>query len=187
MTPPHQLSRRQERRLDRRGPAEARRFQPAAPVLRRHHVGPLATGDLEIRFIASAASQTAVDSTCESVNMSDPASPISICAALLAIWDGGDPAGLEHLITRDYIGHMLHVGPGERTGAMYGDWIAQYRENNPGVRFEVQDQLWHEDKVWSRLVARTPDGSVAHGMNVSRFVDNKIAEEWAVWGSWQAD
>ena len=119
--------------------------------------------------------------------MSDVSSPVSTFAALLAIWDGGDPETLEHLITPDYIGHMLHLVPGERTGAMYGDWIARYRESNPGVQFEIEDQSWHDDKVWSRLVARFPDGSVAHGMNVKRFVENKIAEEWAIWGPSRAN
>jgi hypothetical protein len=27
--------------------------------------------------------------------------------------------------------------------------------------------------------------SVAHGMNVSRFEGDRIAEEWAVWSDWQ--
>ena len=108
-------------------------------------------------------------------------SPASTFAALIEVWNGGDPAHLADLISDDYVGHMLHLTSGERSGAMYADWIAHYRETNPGVRFEIEDQTSHDDKLWSRLTARSPEGSVVHGMNISRFVDGKIAEEWAIW------
>jgi len=65
---------------------------------------------------------------------------------------------------------------------MHGDRIAPFLESDPRVRFEIEDQLRHDDKVWSQLVARSSGGSVAHGMDVSRFVDNKIAQQWAIWG-----
>jgi hypothetical protein len=106
-------------------------------------------------------------------------------AWLLDLWNGGDPNGLEALITRDYVGHMLHLAEGERTAAHYPGWIRAYREANPGTRFHVDDQSASGDRLWSRLTATQGVGRRAHGMNVSRFVGDRIAEEWAVWSGWQ--
>ena len=107
-------------------------------------------------------------------------------ARLLLLWNGGDPDGVSDLITTDYRGHMLHMADGERSGEQYPQWIRDFRLARPGVRFEVADQATSGDRLWTRLVATTGDGaSVAHGMNVSRFEGDRIAEEWAIWSDWQ--
>ncbi len=79
---------------------------------------------------------------------------------------------------------MLHLVDGERTAAEYPAWIARWRESNPGTIFEVTDQGHIGSKLWTRLVARRPDGSLAKGMNQSRFEGHLLAEEWAIWSDW---
>jgi len=103
---------------------------------------------------------------------------------LLGIWNGGDPDTVHELITHDYLGHMLHLESGERTGFEYPGWIHAYREANPATRFRVVDQGATGDRLWTRLVATRAAGGAANGMNVSRFVGDRIAEEWAVWSPW---
>ena len=92
---------------------------------------------------------------------------------------------LSTLIAEDYVGHMLHLADGERTAEQYAAWIDAYRTANPEVRFVIVDQAASEDRLWSRVLATHGDGRHAHGMNVSRFVGDRIAEEWAVWSGWQ--
>jgi len=103
---------------------------------------------------------------------------------LLAIWNGSDPDAVRGLVTTGYRGHMLSVVPGERTALEYPGWIGAYHAANPGARFVVVDQSSGPDRLWTRLEASLPDGRVAHGMNVSRFEGDLIAEEWAVWSPW---
>jgi hypothetical protein len=103
---------------------------------------------------------------------------------LLLAWNDGDPERVNALITADYRGHMLHLPHGERSGADYPQWISNYRLANPGARFGVEDQSSSGDRLWTRLTARLPNGDVAHGVNISRFDGDRIAEEWAVWSTW---
>lgn len=103
---------------------------------------------------------------------------------LLGVWNDGDPDGVLALITTDYVGHMLHLSSGRRTAQEYPGWIRSYRAANPGARFGVEDQAASGDRLWTRLSAILTDGGTAHGMNVSRFVGDRIAEEWAVWSPW---
>jgi hypothetical protein len=117
----------------------------------------------------------------------DPA-PVALSARfelLLDVWRGGDLGALAGLITPDYLGHMLHLPDGERTAEQYQGWIVRYREANPGTRFRVEDQSASGNRLWSRLTATHGDGRQASGMNVSRFVGGRIAEEWAVWSDWR--
>jgi hypothetical protein len=107
--------------------------------------------------------------------------------ALLFAWNDGDPERVHDLITADYRGHMLHLAQGERSGADYPEWIRNYRLANPGALFGVVDQSSSGDKLWTRLIARLPNGDVAHGVNISRFDGDRIAEEWAVWSPWLPD
>lgn len=105
-------------------------------------------------------------------------------ARLLDVWSGGDPNGLAHVITSAYVGHTLNLRAAERSAADYEDWIRSYRDANPGIVFAVQEQAVSGDRLWSRVRATRGDGRQAHGMNVSRFEGDRIAEEWAVWSDW---
>jgi hypothetical protein len=110
--------------------------------------------------------------------------PAGAFDALLRVWEEGDPRAVLGLVTEDYLGHMLHLVDGERTAADYPAWIARWRATNPDTVFEVTDQDLIGATLWTRLVARRPDGSSAKGMNESRFQGERIAEEWAVWSAW---
>ena len=112
------------------------------------------------------------------------ASRAAVFARLLSAWNEADPEDVRALVTADYVGHLLGPAPGERTARQYPDWIRSYRAANPGAWFSVQDQGADGDRLWTRLSARLGDGSTAHGMNVSRFVGDRIAEEWALWSPW---
>ena len=54
------------------------------------------------------------------------------------------------------------------------------------VHFQIMDQVASGDRVAARLEAAATENSTGQsirmiGMNISRFRDGKIAEEWAVW------
>ena len=105
-------------------------------------------------------------------------------ARLLETWESGDPRLISDVITDDYRGHMEHLVDGERDAQSYPEWIRAYRAANDQVTFEVLDQRSAGDLLWSRLRASRPDGSIARGMNCSRFQGDRIAEEWAIWTAW---
>jgi SnoaL-like domain len=100
------------------------------------------------------------------------------------VWSVGDPEDILALITVDYVGHMLHLENGQRSAQDYPGWIQSFREANPNTAFVVQDQSSGGDRLWSRLQATRGDGAVSHGMNVSRFAGDRVAEEWALWSAW---
>jgi hypothetical protein len=110
--------------------------------------------------------------------------PASTFEALLRVWEAGEPRDVLSLITEDYLGHMLHLTDDLRTAADYPAWIGRWRASNPDTVFEVTDQDLIGSKLWTRLLARRPDGSCTNGMNESRFEGERIAEEWAVWSGW---
>ena len=107
---------------------------------------------------------------------------------LLSVWQTGPGDAILAIVTSDYVGHMLHLGEGERDRESYPGWIDSYRSRNPGTRFHVVEQLEVGDRLFSRIEATrtSADGTtlVAHGMNLSRFVGGLIAEEWAIWTEW---
>lgn len=105
---------------------------------------------------------------------------------LIDAWRQGDPADVLTLITADYNGRLLEVEHGQRSAAQYPGWIQAFREANPSTRFHIQDQSTSLDRPWTRLRACRGDGAVSHGMTISRFADDRIAEEWAIWSGWAA-
>ena len=109
---------------------------------------------------------------------------IQTFARLLEAWNSDDPEPVMDLITSDYLGHMLHLEDSERTGPMYPTWIKRFRDENPGTHFTVEDQSSDGAHLWTRVLARRGDGATAHGINESRFVGPRIAEEWAIWSGW---
>jgi hypothetical protein len=114
-----------------------------------------------------------------------PHSRAEVFGRLLDAWSSGDPAAILALITDDYVGHMLHLEQGQRSAHDYPKWIQSFRDANPGTRFHLHDQSSSGDRLWTRLRAVRGDGYIADGMNVSRFVNERIAEEWAIWSGWK--
>ena len=108
---------------------------------------------------------------------------------LLNVWQTGPGSAVSAMLTLDYVGHMLHVDEGERDREGYPGWIDAFRSRNPGTRFHIVERLVVGERVFSRIEATraSADGAtlISHGMNLSRFLDGLIAEEWAIWTEWR--
>lgn len=64
--------------------------------------------------------------------------------------------------------------------------IAEYRQQANGIRFELLHRFSEGEYVASRWAAHATDlvsgvGLSANGLNISRWRDGLLAEEWAVW------
>ena len=105
--------------------------------------------------------------------------PLSF-ARLVAIWNGDLGIDeLDQLVTATYRGH---IGSRSRDLAQLKLDIAAYRENAPGVRFTPEHQFGQGVYLATRLTAHA-GGRTITGLNMSRWQDDLLAEEWAVWES----
>ena len=106
---------------------------------------------------------------------------------LLAVWNGeADLGELDKLVSPTYRGHL---GSSERGLAQLRQDIAAYRERVPDVRFRVEHQFGKGDYLASRLIAEAlTTGSVTSicGINISRWENGLLTEEWAVWETFGA-
>lgn len=107
---------------------------------------------------------------------------------LLAIWNGdAEPGELSSILSLAYRGR---IGSRERDAAGLARDIAALRERFPGVRFAVEHGFGDGECLASRLTAHVPGpagaSTVVRGMNVSRWEDGLLAEEWAVWEAFPA-
>ncbi len=100
----------------------------------------------------------------------------------LAVWNGDAPLeDLEQVVTSGFIGHM---GSRSRDLAGLRADIVAYRAANPGVRFTIEDAFEADDSIASRVTARARRVGadvVAVGLNIGRWEEDRLAEEWAVW------
>lgn len=102
---------------------------------------------------------------------------------LLAVWSGeADLAELESLLAPDYQGH---VGSRQRDPGRLKKDIVAYRHRVPGVRFRVEHQFGENDYLATRLSATAADRTI-FGLNISRWEGNLLAEEWAIWETFDA-
>jgi predicted ester cyclase len=101
-----------------------------------------------------------------------------------AVWQGeADVSTLDALVTQSYIGH---IGSRDRDLAGLKHDIAAYRQAAPDVRFRVEHQFGEGQYVATRVTAHATDPTtgepiMACGLNISRWEDGLLAEEWAVW------
>ncbi len=93
------------------------------------------------------------------------------------VWVRGDFSKVEELLTQDYVGHS---GLKDRSREELLTDVDFYRAHHPNMHLDVLEQFEAGEKVVSRLRVYSA-GKVAHGINISRVVDGRIAEEWAVW------
>jgi hypothetical protein len=102
----------------------------------------------------------------------------------LDIWNGRTSLdALDGLVTSDYVGHL---GSHNRAAAQLKEDIRAYRARATDVRFEVALAFSDGDYTAMRLVvdAEDPTSGVALsacGLNISRWRDDLLAEEWALW------
>jgi predicted SnoaL-like aldol condensation-catalyzing enzyme len=93
------------------------------------------------------------------------------------LWRQGDFSHAHELLTEDYVGHS---GLRDRSVAGLLEDIELYRAHHPNLHVDVLDQFEVGDKLVTRVRVYSA-GKVAHGINISRFAEGRIAEEWAVW------
>jgi predicted SnoaL-like aldol condensation-catalyzing enzyme len=98
-------------------------------------------------------------------------------------WGRGNLAVLQDLLTDDFVGH---TGLRNRDRQQLAEDIRAYRERHPDMTFEIVDQLAAGDRVATRLIARSGE-RVATGLNISRFAERRLAEEWAVWTDFEPE
>lgn len=99
------------------------------------------------------------------------------------IWQEGRTDLIEGLVTNDYVGH---TSIGDRNIDGLRARVTEFHALYPDIRFTIEDQIAEGDRIATRLSARGTSkatGKAVHliGLNVSRFVGNRIAEEWPVW------
>ena len=112
---------------------------------------------------------------------------------LIGVYSGGDPAELNELLSPDYVLHGLTGGSTDRAGRIRQ--LAMFLRAFPDQRVTADDLIAQGDKVTLRWTTRgtqtgpfdsplgviQPTGrSVTHaGINIMRFVDGKVVEEWS--------
>jgi hypothetical protein len=93
------------------------------------------------------------------------------------VWAKGNFAIMAELLTDDFVGH---IGGSERDVVGLRTDIELFRAHHPNLHIDRLEQFEAGDRIVSRLRIYSA-GKVAYGMNISRVVDDRIAEEWAVW------
>jgi hypothetical protein len=101
----------------------------------------------------------------------------------LAVWNGEESLEtLTTLVTPDFIGR---IGSVERDLTRLKEDIADYRKAAPTVRFNVEHQFGEGEYLATRVTAHATDISgrpvSITGLNISRWENGFLAEEWAVW------
>lgn len=99
------------------------------------------------------------------------------------IWQEGRADLIESMVTNDYVGH---TSTGARSIAELRARVTEFHALYPDIRFTIEDQLAEGNRIATRMSAygtSKTTGKPVHliGLNVSRFVGNRIAEEWPVW------
>jgi predicted SnoaL-like aldol condensation-catalyzing enzyme len=106
----------------------------------------------------------------------------------IAVWQNGDIAALDDLLTRDYVDHDPLPGFGaDRTAAK--TMAAHFTSAMPGARLEIHHLIVegdlaaaHWSMTWKSGAQQQASGSAAHahmrGHDFFRVRDNRICEIW---------
>lgn len=99
------------------------------------------------------------------------------------IWQDGRAELIGSVVTPDYVGH---TSAGDRDINGLRQRISTFHALYPDIKFTVEDQLAEGDRIATRMTAvatAKATGNTVHliGLNISRFVGNRIAEDWPVW------
>ena len=101
----------------------------------------------------------------------------------LDIWQEGRVDRVDGVVTGDYVGH---TSTGDRNIDGLRKRIVEFHALYPDIKFTVEDQLAEGDYITTRMTALGTSKATGRpvrliGLNISRFVGNRIAEEWPVW------
>ena len=99
------------------------------------------------------------------------------------IWQQGRAELIDAVVSPNYIGHP---SKGDRNIDGLRARITEFHALYPNIKFTIEDQLADGDRIATRMSASGASkatGKSVHliGLNISRFVGNRIAEEWPVW------
>ena len=99
------------------------------------------------------------------------------------IWQQGRAELINTVVTPSYVGH---TSSGNRNVDGLRARITEFHALYPDIKFMIEDQLAEGDRIATRMTAfgtSKETGKVVHliGLNISRFVGNRIVEEWPVW------
>lgn len=108
---------------------------------------------------------------------------IAAFGQMLDAWQQGDLSKVEELVAPDYVGHM---SGGDRNIDGLKIRISEFNAKFPDIVFRIDDQFANGEKVVTRLTARGTDSAsrvavVLMGINISRFCNGLMCEEWATW------
>ena len=99
------------------------------------------------------------------------------------LWQDGRAELIDSVVTHDYVGH---TSQGDRSIDGLRARVTEFHALYPNIKFTIEDQLAEGDRIATRMTASGTSkhtGQTVHlvGLNISRFVGNRIAEEWPVW------
>ena len=101
----------------------------------------------------------------------------------IEIWQSGRVDLITRLVTPDYVGHPASS---DRNVDGLQKRITEFHRLYPDAKFTIEDQVTEGDRVATRLTVVATSSLTGKrvklvGLNVSRFVGARIAEEWPVW------
>lgn len=110
-------------------------------------------------------------------------SPANVFRRGLQMWESGDLSRFDEIVATDYVGHVAS-GVRDREGLRAR--IQAFHKLYPDIHFNIEDQFGQGDKVVTRMRAVGTNSSTGvktelMGINISRIVKGKLAEEWATW------
>lgn len=102
---------------------------------------------------------------------------------VVQIWQDGRADLISDMITEDYVGHP---SSGDRNAQGLRKRIFDFHQLYPDLKFTIEAQVAEGDRVATRLTGVGTASATGKpvrliGLNISRFVGNRIAEEWPVW------
>jgi steroid delta-isomerase-like uncharacterized protein len=110
-----------------------------------------------------------------------------------AAWNEGDLAAVDAMFTPDYARYS--IDPEVRDRQYIKDSIRDVRAAFPDLHSTIEDMIAEGNKVVTRWSATgtqlgeflgfpaTGTSVITAGVLISRFVDDRIAEEWATWNA----
>jgi len=101
----------------------------------------------------------------------------------IAMWQTGSLDELTQVIGEGYVGH---TASGDRDIGGLRARMTAFKAAYPDIRFTIQDQIAEGDLVATRVTAQATSAETGErvrmvGVNISRFSDGQIAEEWPTW------
>ncbi len=109
--------------------------------------------------------------------------PAKVFQRGLQMWESGDLSRFDEIIATDYVGHVAS-GVRDREGLRAR--IQAFHKLYPDIHFDIEDQIGQGDKLVTRMRAVGTNSSTGAktelmGINISRIIKGKLAEEWATW------